>query len=372
MRLRLGLCLALALALALAMLGCAGIRLNTEPAVLGYPVVDRLSEDTVRIRWPAETAGPVTVYAGPTPETIDHEKPLARTTGTAVDLHADAAHPGIRADQRLYYELVPATGTAMVAAERRLPLQGPDNFRDLGGYPTRDGRTVRWGQLFRANDLAGLTGDDLRYLKAMHVRLVCDFRSEQERSARPDREVGPGSVERLDLAVAQEGADPSTIRNRIRTGGIAALELEGLMLRAYRSFVTDYSPVWRSMFERIANPAFRPTVVHCTAGKDRTGFASALVLLALGVPEEIVFEDYLLTNHYQEDFRRMVLRWVPLYSLFRTEPEDLLPLLEARSEYLQASLDTIDAEYGSVDVYLEQALGLGPEQRESLRAALLR
>jgi protein-tyrosine phosphatase len=102
--------------------------------------------------------------------------------------------------------------------------------------------------------------------------------------------------------------------------------------------------------------------VHCTAGKDRTGFASAVVLLALGVSEQTVFEDYLRTNYYQQDFFRFILRWVPLYSFFRTDPEDMLPLIEARREYLQVALDEMVARYGSVDAYLEQALGVDADR----------
>jgi protein-tyrosine phosphatase len=143
------------------------------------------------------------------------------------------------------------------------------------------------------------------------------------------------------------------------------------MRDAYRAFVTDYSEVWASMFQRLAQAESLPTVVHCTAGKDRTGFASAIVLLALGVPEETIFEDYLSTNYYQQNFLRFVLRWVPLYSFFRTDPEDLLPLLEARREYLQTSLDEMVTRYGSIDAYLEQALGLDAELRVKLEHHLL-
>ena len=125
------------------------------------------------------------------------------------------------------------------------------------------------------------------------------------------------------------------------------------------------------MLRRLAQPENLPTLVHCTAGKDRTGFASALVLLALGVPEETVMEDYLRTNLHLGSLRRLVL-FVPLYSFFRTESQDILPLIEARPEYLQASLDAIAENYGSVDAYLEAALGVGPELRANLRANLLR
>jgi protein-tyrosine phosphatase len=353
--------------------GCAIDRILTEPAPLDRPVVERVAEHSVRLRWPAHfSTGPVTIYAGPSPTAIDRTQPLAVATGHSVRLSAVGA--GSRLDQRyrFYYELVPTDGDAFIAAERLLPLEGTDNFRDLGGYATRDGRRVRWGLLFRSNQLSGLTRQDLDYLSRIDIRLVCDFRSDRERSSEPNRVLEPGPPVTLDLPVEQEGVDPAALQNRIRTGGITALGIEVMMERAYRAFVTDHSERWAAMFRRITEPGNLPTVVHCTAGKDRTGFASALILLTLGVPEETVFEDYLLTNHYREGFERYVLRWVPLYSLFRTRPEDLLPLLEARREYLQTSLDAIEELHGSLDRYLEDALGVTPAQRISLERRLLR
>ncbi|MBW2694575.1 MAG: tyrosine-protein phosphatase, partial [Deltaproteobacteria bacterium] len=131
----------------------------------------------------------------------------------------------------------------------------------------------------------------------------------------------------LDLPIDQDGVDPDALRVKIRTGGLVALGLEQTMRDAYRAFVNDYSAEWTAMFQRLVREENLPTVVHCTAGKDRTGFASAVVLLALGVSEEIVFEDYLSTNYYQQDFFRFILRWIPLYSFFRTDPQDMLPLI---------------------------------------------
>ena len=260
-----------------------------------------------------------------------------------------------------------------MTAERRLPLQGPDNFRDLGGYEGWQGRPVRWGRLYRSNELAELTTSDLGYLSRLDVKLVCDFRSDGERKEKPNpalfssEEAGywPAPVE-------QEGADGTTMRYQVRTGGITADWIHGVMLVAYRAFVTDHSPTWAAMFQRIARPENLPTVLHCTAGKDRTGFASALILFSLGVSEETVFEDYLATNHYRADFAAFVLRWIRLYSFFRTNPESLIPLLEARREYLQASIDEMNERYGSVDGYLRDGLGVTDELRASLRKNLLR
>ena len=328
--------------------------------------MDRLGESSIRIRWPASfSSDSVVVYRGIDPSFINRSVPLAVVDDQSVVL-TDADDPDIHGGRRLYFELVPASGGASaITAERRLPLACCDNFRDLGGYATTDGRTVRWDRLYRTSDLSKLTRSDLEYLSQLDVKLVCDFRSERERTRNPDRSIDD-APEILDLPVDQEGVDPEELRRKIRTGGLVALGVEETMRDAYRTFVTDYSEEWAAMFQRLVREENLPTVVHCTAGKDRTGFASALVLLALGIPEETVFEDYLSTNYYQQNFFRFVLRWVPLYSFFRTDPEDLLPLLEARREYLQAALDEMGARYGSIDAYLEQALGLDAEMRAKL------
>jgi len=353
-------------AIAIAFVACETPTFFVSEQPIRRPVVDRLDKSSIRIRWPASfSSDSVVVYRGIDPSFINRSIPLAVVDGQSVVL-TGADDPDIRGGRRLYFELVPASGGASaITAERRLPLKCCDNFRDLGGYETNDGRTVRWDRLYRTSDLSRLTRSDVEYLSQFDVKLVCDFRSDRERIASPDRTIND-APEILDLPVEQKGFDSEELRIKIRTGGMVALGVEQMMRDAYRAFVTDYSEAWAVMFQRLAREENLPTVVHCTAGKDRTGFASALVLLALGVFEETVFEDYLLTNYYQQNFFRFVLRWVPLYSFFRTDPKDLLPLLEARREYLQAALDEMVASYGSIDAYLEQALGLDAAMRAKL------
>jgi len=352
--------------IAIAFVACATPTFFVPEQSLRRPVVDRLGESSIRIRWPESFSNDsVVVYRGIDPFSIDRSVPLTVVDGQSVVL-TNADDPDIGGGRRLYFELVPTSGGAPVmAAERLLPLACCDNFRDLGGYETADGRAVRWDRLYRTGDLSKLTSSDLEYLSQFDIKLVCDFRSDRERIASPDRTIDD-APELLDLPIDQEGVDPQELRTKIRTGGLVALGVEKMMKDAYRAFVTHYSKEWATMFERLVREESLPTVVHCTAGKDRTGFASALVLFALGVPEETVFEDYLSTNYYQQNFFRFVLRWVPLYSFFRTKPEDLLPLLEARREYLQAALDEMVTRYGSIDAYLEQALGLDAEMRAKL------
>jgi protein-tyrosine phosphatase len=337
-----------------------------SPVLLRSSAVERVSPDELRIRWPhAFTTGEVNVFSGRSPQKIDHKKPIAvGRDGTAM-LYSPR-------QQRMYFELVPKEGGhPQLVAERRLPLEGSRNFRDLGGYRTADGRMVRWGRIYRSDELAALSDADIDYLRRLGIRLVCDFRSDDERASVPSREFTKRHESTINLAVQSKGMDAAMMRRKIRSGGIIGIEMEHTLQAAYASYVTDYTETWAALFERISNPKNLPAVLHCTAGKDRTGFASALVLLALGVPKETVYEDYMLTNAYLESFRRFVLRWTPLYSFFRTGADDLLPLLEARRVYLETSLATIDTIYGSLDAYLENQLHVDAKRRAALEANLL-
>lgn len=352
-------------ALALLASACVGNRPRWEELTpAARPEVVRVG-DLLRVRWPASFAlGGVSIYASESPTNFDHEEPVAHT----IPLSTAATISGLDPNRRYYFELVPDSGDpSRVVAERKLPLSA-DNFRDIGGYSTDSGDNVRWGLLYRSNNLAGLSPDDLRYLGRLRVRLVCDFRSEPERTRDPNRK--PGEADTEELAIQAEGLDPAALQERIRTG-VSADELEQVMITAYRSFVTHHSDQWATMFERILQPGNLPTIVHCTAGKDRTGFASAMVLMALGVPEKTVFEDYMATNRYRAGYGRWLKRVVPIYSLLRTRGHDLEPLLEARRPYLRASFDAIEEHYGTVDAYLEQRLGVSPEEREQLRQTFL-
>lgn len=334
------------------------------------PVVERIEDDALRIRWPVSQSFPgMTVYAGTAPDAIDRSRPVGR----AVTLQNAVVVDDLDPFTRYYFELVPhGGGEPRIVAERRLPLEGTNNFRDLGGYDSHDGRTVRWGLLYRSNALDELTRADLEYLAGLRVNLVCDFRSEPERGRAPNRlpELDRPAVANLSISVL--GVDPVEMQERIRTGRIEGHAVRETMRAAYAAFVTDFSEQYRGMLARISDRALLPTILHCTGGKDRAGFGSALVLLTLGVPEDDVFEDYLRTNAYRASYNRWIMRLVPLYSLFRTEGEDLAPLLEARREYLQASLDTIDARYGGFEGYLEQGLGVDAARRERIQEIFLR
>jgi protein-tyrosine phosphatase len=239
---------------------------------------------------------------------------------------------------------------------RRVLFEGAVNFRDLGGYRAGAGRQTRWGRVYRADNLAGLTEADLIRLEGLGLRTLVDFRLPMEREASPDRLPEGSSIRRVEAGFIPAGT--LEMLALVKAGTIPAPEIERRVVAQYRLFCVDHTEEYRQTFVVALDPESYPLLLHCTSGKDRTGFAAALLLLALGVSRKTVIEDYNLTNL----FRR------PVPHLFGPEtPEEVATiLLSAQPKYLEAALDEVDRIYGSFDHYLERALGVGDYDRQTL------
>jgi protein-tyrosine phosphatase len=353
-----------AVCLLLVAFGCV----TTPPPLIPAhdPIVERVSGDDLLLRWDAAPGGaPVRVFAGTSPDSIDRSAPIAEMNGRVLRIR------GLDPDSRWFFELRTQDGERRVVSERLLPLAGAHNFRDLGGYRTEDGRAVRWGLLYRSDDLEALTNTDLRFLKKIGIRLVCDFRSDYERAREPDRLPLEDPPEVELLPIENENFDPRAVEAMIRARSVDDVDFDALLIESNRSFATANTHQYARMFERIGERENLPALVHCTAGKDRTGFASAIILLALGVPRETVFEDYLLTNVYTANEIEKTLMMIRVYLLSAEGAERIRPLLGVRRDYLQAALDAIDEHYGSVEVYLRDGLGVSDAELERFRAMVL-
>jgi len=232
----------------------------------------------------------------------------------------------------------------MQTPTRSLNLTGASNFRDLGGYAGKDGRTVHWRKLFRSDHLADLTPDDLALLSDLGVSRVCDFRGKTERLAQIC--VIPGAV------VSSLAIEPTVVqgmKSLIDAGqSVTVQDTVKLMQQTYRDFVLDNSPRFAEFFGQLLEHD-APLVFHCTAGKDRTGFAAALLLEALGVARPVVVQDYLLTN----DFYQM-----PKANPAGLPQEVLNVLWRVQTNFLDAAFQTLETDYGDVSGYLSQALGV--------------
>ena len=254
---------------------------------------------------------------------------------------------------------------------RHVVLEGAANFRDLGGYETEDGQTVKWGLFYRSDALADLTDADLEKVADLGIKLVCDFRAPAEKQADPDRLPAENPPQVAALEIGAENFMVKDLRERIQSGDLEGLDLRGMMIEGNRQFATKFYPQYAAMFERLIRPENLPALVHCTAGKDRAGFASAMILRVLGVPRETVMEDFLLTNHYTAQATDRQLFMIKVFSLFRTDTEALRPLFGVEPAYLQAAFDAIDSSYGDFDTYRRDALGLDDAELAAFRTYAL-
>jgi protein-tyrosine phosphatase len=343
--------------------------LAATPAITDAEVTRSADGSQLTISWVATTSAPVDVRWGPTPDAID--QPVAGLRGY---VGSSATIPDPAPGARAFFRIAAGDGGVTVA-ERRVVLEGQPNFRDLGGYVTADGRSVKWGQIYRSGELGKLTEADLAVIDRIGIALVCDLRSDSEVAALPDP--AGAADEQLRLAVNDESVDVAAITAAITAGDLSSLS-PTLLLDGMPKVALDFTANWRDLLLRISDPTNRPTNFHCTAGKDRAGWASAMVLRALGVPEETVMADYLLSNDYRAEANAATIAQVrTLVAAVNGVPEDevdmsnLVALLDVRPEYLQAAFDAVDAAYGSFDAYLTDGLGLTAADVTALRDGLL-
>ncbi len=258
------------------------------------------------------------------------------------------------------------------SAPRKVALENTLNTRDLGGYSAAGGRHVRWGMLYRSDSLANLSDADRVILAELGLSTVTDFRSDKERQIAPDRlpRQTPPLVYRT-VGVNNPALDVAELNRKFLAGELTSEELIALTDR--RAYVYDAAlrEKWGQWLRDLATPGALPQMFHCTAGKDRTGYAAALVLLTLGVSREDVMRDFLLSNEYlQPRIDGGLARFAASYGT-EVDPQLLRQVLGVTSESLSGAFDAMEAMYGSVDAYIEEGLGVDEDTRLRLQSLLL-
>jgi protein-tyrosine phosphatase len=250
--------------------------------------------------------------------------------------------------------------------ERIMKLDSVPNFRDIGGYKTADGRRVRWGLVYRSGTLSYVTPQEMETIAALGIKLVCDLRSAEEIAQDPDRTPPGAQYAHLPLVAESE------TMARLRALLFNKRKLPLMLIETYtRVMIDGNAALYGGILRRLADKENLPALVHCTAGKDRTGIATALLLLILGVPEEVVVADYTLSNHYYDSYLAYISDAIKPIRWLRVKPEDLKPLLLADARSMQAALDHLRTQYGSVELYLKRAAGVDDDIISRLKANLL-
>ena len=258
--------------------------------------------------------------------------------------------------------------TAATAAHRRLlPLQGGRNFRDLGGYRTADGRRVKWGLLYRSGSMHGLTASDYATLQRRGIRVVCDLRDTRERAAEPVRWPAAGAPRVLSDDYLLD------MRDLLPAGAMkdwTAETARAAMTAGYPKMLVQFRGQYRRMFtELLAGHA--PLAFNCSAGKDRTGIAAALLLTALGVPRDTVIEDYLLTNRYLDAAKLLASPAQADTPWAHLPPSVAAALAAADRRYIEAALAVLDRHPGGATGWLRDEMGLSAADIARLRTAYL-
>lgn len=257
----------------------------------------------------------------------------------------------------------------MVGEAKSALLSNAANFRDAGGHRTENGQWVKTGILYRSDQLDRLSDDDLGRMLALNVGTIVDLRTQSERSHEPDRIPAGVTHMILDVAKDAEGSIGGDMRSAMAK--IAAGDGAKMLIEANRDFV-NVASARHSYAELIKKAAYGDDalVYHCTAGKDRTGWASAVILSLLGVPRAEIIKDYMASNQFLAEKNKRTL------AMFKAaDPtfvaQNLEDVMTVRPEFIEAAFHEVDVQFGSMENYAQNALGLDAETIQQLKNRLL-
>src|SRR5256885_3318577 len=256
----------------------------------------------------------------------------------------------------------------MTERERLVALEGALNWRDLGGYPTADGRVTRWDRIYRSDGLDQLTDVDLDVIAELGIKLVVDFRVDREVDEHPSRLPDHPELRRQRVPIGGDEVEGKSIIDTIRAGDLRTYTIDE-MAAVYERLLEAFAASFGEVVTQAADPANHPMVFHCTAGKDRTGLMAMLLLGALGVSDDDIVTDYELTTHYRSNKRLAILG--PELEKAGVDIESVRPFLTAQAPVMAATLAKLQRDHGSVQHFLVAKAGVPRATLDRLNAVLL-
>ena len=245
---------------------------------------------------------------------------------------------------------------------RHVPLDGQPNFRDVGGYKTRDGRTVKRGLVYRSGELPRLTDEDIARLEGLGISMVVNFLTEVETKSR-GRDRLPDGTREISQPIENDDGLAAAVEKARKTADFSTLP-PSINPEIHRTLVHDARKQYATLLRELARTN-DPLVYHCSHGVHRTGTATAILLWGLGVPWKTIREDYLLSNKYRAAEIRTRLRQLRESAAKKqgippdkVDMNNISAFYILKGEYIDATRDEILKEYGSIDVYLTKGLGL--------------
>lgn len=273
--------------------------------------------------------------------------------------HATVTVKGLPAADRQWFDFVPAEGGSLRLADREIQLSGTVNFRDAGGYRTSTGQWVKMGEVYRSGALNTLTTADVAKLSRLGIKVDFDLRTAGERTSAPDTVPTGAKYVVADVI----GGDISTAIDLSSAEKSAQYMVDG-----EKSMVSSATgkAAYQLVFAGLADDDRHAVLFHCSAGKDRTGWANAALLTALGVPKATVMQDYLASNTYRAEANAAALAAMPAEMAAAYKP-----VLDVRAEYLNSGFDEVEARFGSFENYEKKGLGLSSKEVKELKSSLL-
>jgi len=296
---------------------------------------------------------------------------------------AEISEEGI--DFRPYFQIEIGT-EHFITAERTLPVEGMNNFRDMGGYVTKEGRRVKWGKLYRSDHIYNAKNAGVEYLKQLGIRTIIDYRSADEQGKYPNPEITPDvktygldpSAHTAELAAQFTSTKANEDENLVNK--IISQKENGSLVNRYDMVMEQYhnfvykeksQKAFSEMLKIAAKPDASAIVQHCRGGKDRTGFGSMLLLGLLGVEKEDIVADYMLTHHNRIGRNAVKME---IYKKFTQDPivlDYLYSLIDTKEEFIEASYDAIMKSYQSFENYAMKELEVTEEEIQKLRELYL-
>ena len=255
-----------------------------------------------------------------------------------------------------------------IDARRIIALEGGRNFRDLGGYRTQDGRSVKWRKIFRSGSMSGVTQADQEQLARLSIRTICDLRTIHERESDPCNWHRTSEI----TYWARDYVEGFGELRKLMASPLATKEdARSAMIEGYRRLPFQQAPGYQELFKRLAAGEL-PLAFNCSAGKDRAGTAAALILSALGVPRETLLQDYLLTDRIVNFKSLFMQRAQQRQSSLASQSEEIIAaVLGTDVAYLNAALDAVEQQHGSVTGYVQEVLGVDRSALSDMQQLLL-
>lgn len=258
--------------------------------------------------------------------------------------------------------------TISFAQKREIELQGTYNFRDIGGYKTKDGKHIKWGKIYRSAVLSNLTSEDLQMLEALKIGTIIDFRGPKEVAVFPDKI--PAQTMYQELTAGSESDEPDDWAEMATEMKKTSEKETDMGAINYYKNISAFGERYKPMFETLLRTAPDSAVVfHCAGGKDRTGIAAALIEYVLGVDKKEILQDYMVTNQYRKRYNEEIAQLLHLkygVPLARAQKYGL-----AKQAFLEASFKEIEKQYGSLDGFVKTELDLDKTKIDQLKRLYL-